>query len=80
MDEDDRELVRRLMTKATAMLEDALETAVAGQSSRARAGALLDTARRLDAASRDITAIARAAMTIMSAGLEGTAGGPDETS
>ncbi len=32
MDKDDGELVRRLMTKATAMLEYALETAVAGQS------------------------------------------------
>ncbi len=80
MDEDDKELVRRLMTKATAMLEDALESAVAGQTSRARAGELLDGARRLHAASRDIAAIARAAETIMTTGLEGPADGPEDTS
>ncbi len=80
MDDDDRELVRRLMTKATAMLEDALESAVAGQSSRARAGELLDVARRLHAASRDIAAIARAAETIMTTVLEGPDDGPEDTS
>ena len=80
MDEDDRELVRRLMTKATAMLEDALVSAVTGQDSRAHPDALLDGARRLHTASRDIAAIARAAVTIMAAGLEGPVGGPDDTS
>ena len=80
MDKDDGELVRRLMTKATAMLEDALETAVAGQSSRARADELLDVARRLHAASREIAVIARAAETIVTTGFDGPDDGPEETS
>ena len=80
MDEDDKELVRRLMAKATAMLEDAVETAVAGQSSRARPDELLDGTRRLHAAARDITAVAQAAVTITTAGLKGPANGPNNTS
>ncbi len=80
MDEDDRELVRRLMTKATAMLENALESAVTGQDSRAHSDALLDGARRLHTASRDIAVIARAAETIMTTGLEGPPDGPEDTS
>ncbi len=80
MDKDDGELVRRLMTKATAMLEDAIESAVAGQSSRARTDELLDVARRLHAASREIAVIARAAETIMTTGLEGPDDSPEDTS
>ncbi len=50
MDDDDKELVRRLMAKATAMLEDAVETAVASQSDRLSAPGYARAARRLQAA------------------------------
>ncbi len=40
MDDDNKELVRRLMANATAMLEDTVETAVAGQSERLSAPAM----------------------------------------
>ncbi len=50
MDEDDKELVRRPMAKATAMLEDAVETAVAGQSDRLSVPGYARAAHRLQAA------------------------------
>ncbi len=61
----DDELVRRLFAEATALLEDAHEAAVAGQSER------LDTARRrhhartLEEAARTISALARASSAML---------------
>ena len=62
MDEDDKELVRRLMAKATAMLEDAVEMTVAGQSDRLTASGYVRAACRLQAAARDIAVLAEAAL------------------
>ena len=50
MDDDHRELVQRLFVAATAMLEDAIEVAVAGQSPRLDPSELADHGRRLHAA------------------------------
>ena len=61
MDDDDKELVRRLMAKATSMLEDAVETAVAGQTSRLSAPEYARAARRLQAAAQDIAVLAETA-------------------
>ncbi len=80
MDEDDTELVRRLMAKATVMLEEAIEAAVAGQSPHAAPDELLDGARRLHAAGLDIAAVARAAVIISTAGVAGSADGRNRTS
>ena len=55
--EDDRELARRLFVIATAMLEDAIEIAAAGQASKRRAAELVELAERLQTAVRDIAAI-----------------------
>ena len=64
MDDDHRELARRLFAVATEILEDAIEIAVAGQSPRASATDLFDNAERLQSAARDIVAIAEAAMIV----------------
>ncbi len=70
MDDDNKELVRRLMAKATAMLEDTVETAVAGQSNRLSAPGYARAARRLQAAAQDIAIIAEAAMIVANSGVE----------
>ncbi len=70
MNEDDKELVRRLMAKATAMLEDTVETAVAGQSDRFSAPGYARAARRLQAAARDIATIAEAAAIVANSSVE----------
>ena len=61
-DESDayRDLTNRLFATATAMLEDSIEHAVAGQSSKASLTHLLRQAERLHQAAVDIDAIARA--------------------
>jgi len=69
MDEDDKELVRRLMAKATALLEDAVETAAIGQSDRLSASGYARAAGRLQAAARDIAVLAEAAVIIANPGL-----------
>jgi len=61
MDDEDRELAHRLLAAATAMLEDAIETAVTGQSPRLDPSQLADHGRRLQAAAHDIAIIAEAA-------------------
>ena len=61
MDDDHRELARRLFATATAMLEDATEVAGAGQSPGASPAGLADCARRLAAAAREVVIIAEAA-------------------
>ncbi len=50
MDEDHRELVRRLFAAAAEMTETAQEAAIAGQSEALTAGAYAGAARRLRAA------------------------------
>ena len=64
MDENRRELVRRLFAAATEMTETAHEAAIAGQSEALTAGAYAGAARRLQAAARDIAALAEAAAVI----------------
>ena len=49
-----RELARGLFAAATAMLEDAIEAAVAGQSPHLTVAQLARQANRLEAAGRDI--------------------------
>ena len=62
MNDEDLELANRLFAAATAMLEDAIEVAAAGQSHGATPSRLADHGRRLRAAARDIAVLAEAAM------------------
>ncbi len=64
MDDNDRELVRRLFTSATELIETAHNAAVAGQSGEIVAGEYAEIARQLQAAARDIVALAEAAMIV----------------
>ena len=58
MDDDHRELVRRLFAAATEMTETAHEAAIAGQSEALTAEAYAAAARRLQGTARDIAALA----------------------
>ena len=69
MDDDYRELANRLFATATAMLEDATEIAVAGQSLRLDPAQLADYGRRLLAAARVVAIIAEAAMIVANLGV-----------
>ncbi len=64
MDDDHRELVRRLFAAATARIEAAHDAAVAGQSGDIAAGDYAAVARRLQAAAQGIAALAEAARVI----------------
>ena len=64
MDDDHRELVRRLFAAATELTETAHEAATAGQSEALTAGDYATAARRLWGAARDIAALAEAATVI----------------
>ena len=64
MDEENRDLANRLFATATAMLEDAVELAVAGQSPRLTSSQLADHGHRLRTAAQDIATIAEAAMIV----------------
>ena len=64
MDDDHRELVRRLFATATALIESAHEAAVAGQAIDIAAGDYTAVARRLQASAQDIAALAEAALVI----------------
>ena len=64
MDDDHRELLRRLFAMATALIETAHEAAVAGQAIDIAAGDYAAVARRLQAAARDVAALAEAALVI----------------
>ncbi|MCI0740823.1 MAG: hypothetical protein L0Y72_17370 [Gemmataceae bacterium] len=61
MDDEYRELAHRLFAAATAMLEDALDLAVAGQSPRQSPSRLAKHGCRLRAAAHDLAVIAEAA-------------------
>lgn len=69
MDDDHRELVRRLFAAATALIETAHEAAAAGQSGKIVAENYAAAARRLQATARDIAALAEAAMIVANSGL-----------
>ena len=64
MDEDNRELVRRLFAAATALIETAHDAAIAGQSGAIAAGDYAEAAHRLQGAARAIAALAAAAAVI----------------
>ena len=64
MDEDHRELLRRLFAAATELSETAHEAATAGQSKALTAGDYATAARRLRGVARDIAALAEAATVI----------------
>ena len=77
MDDDHRELVRRLFAAATALIETAHEAAVAGQSEALTAGDFAATARRLQGAARDIAALAEAAKVVADPVQDGARAGPE---
>ena len=64
MDDDHRELVRRLFAAATALIETAHDAAIAGRSGAIAAGDYAEAAHRLQGAARDIAALAEAAAVI----------------
>ena len=57
-------LANRLFAVATAMLEDAIETAAAGQSARLTMAQLAQHGRTLQGIARDITTVAETAMIV----------------
>ncbi len=61
MDEDHRELLRRLFVAVAEMAETAHEAAIAGQSEALTASAYAEKARRLEVAARSLAALAEAA-------------------
>ncbi len=69
MDDDHRELVRRLFAAATEMTETAHEAAIAGQSEALTAGDYAKAAHRLQGATRGLAALAEAAVAGQSAKL-----------
>ena len=71
MDDDDRELLRRLFAVATEIAESAHDTAANGQSGQLAARDYADLAHRLQAAAGNITALAEAA-TVIAIRLSGT--------
>ncbi len=77
MDEDHRELVRRLFAAATELTETAHEAATAGQSEALTAKAYAEAARRLQGAARDIAALAEAATVIAGPSDGDSSGCPD---
>ena len=79
MDENRRELVRRMFAAATALIETAHEAAIAGQSEALTARAYAEAAQRLQGAARDITALATAAAVIAGPSDGDPSGRPDQT-
>tara|TARA_R110001592_G_scaffold222022_1_gene477040 strand:- start:3441 stop:3659 length:219 start_codon:yes stop_codon:yes gene_type:complete len=59
--DDDLDRARRLFADVTALLEDAIEIAIAGQSPTATGPDLVEVGQRLEAATNEILAVARAA-------------------
>jgi hypothetical protein len=68
MDDEYRDLTNQLFAAATAMLEDAIEVAVLGQSPRLNPPQLANAGRRLQAAARDIATVAEAAVIVVNLG------------
>lgn len=76
MDEDQRELTNRLFAAATAMLEDAVEIAAAGQSSGLDGAQLTKHGSCLRAAAAEIMTIAEAAVIVAASGINQGRNGP----
>lgn len=64
MTDEQRELINQLFAEATALLEDVLEIAVAGQSPALRDHELDRHVARLQACSHDIATLSQAALVI----------------
>ena len=79
MDDEHRELVRRLFAAATALIETAHDAAVAGQSRAIAAGDYAEAAHRLQGAARDIATLAEAAAVIAGPIDGDPSGRPDQT-
>ncbi len=77
MDEDHRELLRRLFAAATELTETAHEAAITGQSEALTAGDYATAARRLRGVARDIAALAEAA-TVIAGPSDGDSSGSPE--
>ena len=70
MDDDRRELLRRLFVAATELIETAHDAATTGQFGELAADEYADTARRLIEAADEVAALADAAMVIAHLGQE----------
>ncbi len=79
MDDDHRELVRRLFAAMAEMTETAHEAAIAGQSEALTARAYAEAARQLEAAARDIAALAEAVAVIAGLSDGDPSSHPDQT-
>ena len=79
MDDDHRELVRRLFAAMAEMTESAHEAAIAGQSEALTARAYPGAARQLEAAARSLVALAEAAAVIAGPSDGDPSGCPDQT-
>ncbi len=79
MDDDHRELVRRLFAAMAEMTETAHEVAIAGQSEALTARAYAEKARRLEAAARSLVALAEAAAVVAGPRDGDPSGRPDQT-
>ena len=66
MDDDRKELVRRLSTLATEILEDAHEAAIEGQSPELQAQDYATCAQRLQSAARKLAAVAETMIIVVS--------------
>ncbi len=69
MDDDYRELVRRLFVAAAELIETAHDAAVAGQSGDIAGEDYAEAARRLQATARDVAVLAEAAMIVANSGI-----------
>ena len=78
MDDDHRELVRRLFAAMAEMAETAHEAAIAGQSEALTARDYAEAAYRLQGAARDIAALAEAAAVIVGPSDGDSSGSPDQ--
>ncbi len=79
MEDDDRELLRRLFVAATELIENAHEIAIAGQSSTLAAPDYAATACRLQAAGRGLATLAEAAIVIADPVEDGAWTGPESS-
>ena len=79
MDEDHRELVRRLFAAVTEITETAHEAAIAGQSEALTAGNYAKAAHRMQGATLSLAALAEAAAVIVGPSDGDSSGHPDQT-
>ncbi len=79
MEDDDRELPRRLFVAATELIENAHEIAMAGQSSTLAAPDYAATARRLQTAARRLATLAEAALVVADPAQDSARTGPESS-